>query len=108
LYLADESVSLAVHCPNQPLCLAVVSDSLAHLLDPASHRCLADESPTPDRVHQLLLGNHPGSVCDQVGEDVEDLRLDRHAYAATAQLDRAEVQLQVLEGDGHRYTLPAC
>ena len=102
---SDEPVAAAVHGPDEPLGLPVVADRLAGLLDPAGDRGLADEPPTPDVVHQLFLGHHPVAVVHQVGEHLEDLRLDRHPYAGAPQLDLREVELQVLEGDDHSSTL---
>ena len=73
---ADELVSAAAHRPDVALRLAVVAERAAGRLDPAGQRRLADESPAPHRVEQLLLGDEPVVVADQLGQDVEHLRFD--------------------------------
>jgi hypothetical protein len=42
----------------------------------------------------------------QVGEHLEDLRLDRHPHTRAPQLDLRQVEFQILERNNHSATLP--
>ena len=107
LHRADEPVAAAVHRPDHLLRLPVVPERAAHLLDPAGDGGLGDEPAAPDGVHQLVLGDHPVAVRDQVGQDVERLRLQRDRPARTPQLEQRGVQLQtVAEGQRRKTNLP--
>jgi hypothetical protein len=64
-----------------------------------------DCSVTPHLVEELLFGDDPVPLSDQLGEDVEHLRLDRADGAVPAQLEASEVQLVVPEGIDHRRQL---
>ena len=60
-------------------------------------RGLADEPVAPDVVEQFGLRHDPVAVSDQVGEDVEHLRLDVLDRPATTQLETVGVDLAVAE-----------
>ena len=95
----DELVALAVHGPDDQLTAAVVTDGPAHRLDPRGQGRLAHEPVTPDGVEQVLLAHDRATVLDQVGEHVEDLRLDPDLLATPSKDDPVEVQLAVSESD---------
>ena len=64
-------------------------------------RRLAHEAVAPDGVEQLLLAHHRAAVGHEVGEHVEDLRLDLDVLAPTPQDEPGQVQLAVGKPD-HR------
>jgi hypothetical protein len=69
-----------VQCPDDPLARSVVTDGASRGLDTARERRLTDEPVTPHLVEQFFLGHHAVTVTEQVDEDIEDLRLDRHCF----------------------------
>jgi hypothetical protein len=86
---------------DHPPGAAAVADRLAGRLEPAGQRRVGHEPAAPDLVEQLGLGDHPVTVADQVGEDLEDLRLQMADDAAAAQLQAPVVQLAVTEPVDH-------
>ena len=72
---AQELVAAAVDGADHPLGPAVVADRPAGRLDPAGQRRVGHEAAAPDLVQQLGPGDDPVAVADQVGEDLEHLRL---------------------------------
>jgi hypothetical protein len=64
------------HSPDEALRFPVVAKRPTTRLDPAGQRGLADEPAAPHRVEQLLLGDEPVVIADQLRQDVEQLRLD--------------------------------
>ena len=61
-------------------------------------------------LYQFVLADHPVAVFDQQQEKGEDLRLDRHAFAITAQFETRAVQFKSVKGEhqgvGLRHTFP--
>ena len=80
-HLADEAEPPPDERPDQALTLPVVADGPARRRDAAAERRVGDEAVAPDAVEQLVLGDDAVAVLDQVGEDVEDLRLERDVRA---------------------------
>jgi hypothetical protein len=80
----QELVPAAVDGADQPLLAAAVADRLAGRLHPAGQGRLAHEPAAPDPVQQLGLGDEPAAVADQVGQHLEDLRLQVAGDAAAA------------------------
>ena len=93
----DELVAAAVHGADHLLRCAVVADGDPGGSHPAGERRLADEAVPPDRVQQLRLRHDPVAVLDQVGQDVEDLRLDVHRRPAPPDLEARRVDHTVVE-----------
>jgi hypothetical protein len=91
---------------DDTLLAAAVADRLAGRLDPAGQGGLAHEPAAPELVQQLGLGDEPAAVADQVGQDLEDLRLQVAGDAAAAQLVAALVELAVAEPVDHPAASP--
>src|SRR5688572_6964302 len=75
---------------------AVVADRPAHRLDAAADGRFGHDAPVPDLFNDLVLGDDPVPVFEQLDQEVEDLWLDGHGGAATANLvgvrvDRAAI-----------------
>ena len=98
----DEAVAAAVDGLDDALLGAVVADGAAGRLDATRERRLADEAVAPDVVEQLVLADDAVAVLDEVGEDAEDLRLDRHGRAGVAQLEQTRVEVKCSEGVDQR------
>src|SRR6185295_16365262 len=90
---------------DDPLAHSVVADRPSRSLDAARQRGLTDEPVPPHLIEQLLLGDHAVAVAEQVDEDIEDLRLDRHRLAVAAKLEALNVELAAIEGEAHRRSL---
>ena len=67
----------------------------------AAERALRDDCVPPDTLEQLVLGYGAVARVDQVEEQAERLRLERHPHAFAAQLPAPLVQLEVPEGKDH-------
>jgi hypothetical protein len=102
-----ELVAAPVDGADHPLGAAAVADRLAGRLDPAGQRRVGHEAAAPDLVQQLGPGDDPVAVADQVGEDLEHLRLQVAGDAAAAQLVALVVELAVTEPVDHPARLPA-
>ena len=90
--VADEAVAAPRHRADQPLLAAGVADRGAGGADPAGQRRQRDDAALPDGVEELVGADHPVLVADQVGEHLEDLRLDLDRAAGAPQLDALEVK----------------
>lgn len=93
----DHAVATTVDGGNDPLPLAVVSDTPASGLDPAGEGGFTDEAVAPDRVEQLFLGDDPLSVGGQVDEHVEDLWLGPHHVTVAPDFVAVKVDLDIAE-----------
>ncbi len=97
----EELVAAAVDGADQPLLTPAVADRPAGRLDPAGQGRVAHEPAPPDLVQQLGPWHHPVAVADQVGQDLEHLRLQVAGDAAAAQLVAPVVELAVAEAVDH-------
>ena len=75
--------------------LAAVADRLARGVDPARQRGFGDDAAIPHRLDQIVLGDDVVAVFDQVNQEIEHLRLDRHALAAAGQLAKVDIKHMV-------------
>ena len=94
---ADELVPATAHRPDEALRFAVVAECPPGRLDPAGQGRLADEPSTPYRVEQLFLGDAALAVADQLGQDVEHLRLDADHLVTVAQFVALGVEDESVE-----------
>ena len=94
---ADELVPAAAHRPDVALRFAVVAECPPGRLDPAGQRRLADEPSAPHRVEQLFLGDAALAVADELGQDVEHLRLDADHLVTVAQFVALGVEHETVE-----------
>jgi hypothetical protein len=97
----DEPVAAAVDGSDHALLAAAVADRPPGRLQPAGQRRVGHEPAAPDLVQQLGLGHDPVPVPDQVGQDLEDLRLQVAGRSAAAQLIAPLVELAVTEPVDH-------
>src|SRR5215204_3132114 len=94
---ADELVAAAAHSPDIALRFAVVAECPTGGFDAACQRCLADETSAPYGVEELLLGDEPVGITNQLGEDVEHLGLDADHVTCGAQLVALGVEDKAVE-----------
>jgi hypothetical protein len=92
--------------PDHALRGAVVADRLTRVLDPAVQRRRRHVAVAPDAIEQILLGDDPVTMREQVREHVEHLRLDVEALVRAAELVQPRIEL-VLAERVHRAFGPA-
>ena len=65
-------------------------------------------SPLPDGLHDLVLGDHPAMVPDEMDQQGKHLGLERHGNAVARELEQLRVEMKVSERPGHEqfYTKP--
>jgi hypothetical protein len=102
----QEPVAATVERADHPLLPTAVADRPAGGLQPARQRRLGHEPAAPDLVEQLVLGDHPVPVADEVAQHLEDLRLQVAGPAAPAQLVAEEIELAVSKPVDHPARLP--
>ncbi len=112
---SDELIAAAPDGADVALGFAVVAQSAAHRFDAAGQRGLADESAAPHRVEQFLFGHAAFVVAQQLGQDVEHLRLHADHVLATLEFIACRVEGVVVEAPhpwrrrlsaGHAVTVP--
>jgi hypothetical protein len=94
-----------VHGADDALVASAIAQRLSCRLDAARHRSVRHGAPVPHPLDDLVSGHQAVGVGDEQLEQREHLWLDRDSDAVGAQLERAGVQLVVLEAIDHR--LPA-
>jgi len=72
--LRDEAVAAAVQRLDVARTPGVVPQRPAQFLDTRHERCVADSRPRPERVEQLVLGDHAAAVLGEKAEQGECLR----------------------------------
>ena len=60
-----------------------------------------DAASLPDGGEQILLAHHPFAIFDQVGQNVENLRLEGHEITAEAQFAPVRVERIAFEEIAH-------
>jgi hypothetical protein len=74
----DEAVAATVERLDGSRGASRIAHRLAGEHDAAAQRCIADDLPQPQRLHQLFLWDHAAAVLDKVHQKVEHLWLGRH------------------------------
>jgi hypothetical protein len=97
----DEANSLAWNGADEPLFLAVVADRVSGGVDPAIQRRVRDDTPTPHQRNEIIPADHAIAVFQQVDQQVENLRLHRHQFAAAVQFAAIDVQDVIIEVEFH-------
>ena len=95
LHVADEAKTFSRKGADHDLILAAVADRPARGVDPARQRGFGDDAAIPHRLDQIVLGDDVVAVFDQVNQQIEHLRLDRHALAAAGQLAKVDIKHMV-------------
>src|SRR5262252_6768552 len=90
--MADEAETLAGDRPDKALLLAGVADGLANRVDVTGDRRFRHDSAAPYCLQQVVLANDAVAVPDEMQQQVEDLRPDRHDSRAMCELPAFRVQ----------------
>ncbi|MET4790193.1 AcrR family transcriptional regulator [Bradyrhizobium japonicum] len=98
---ADEAEALARDRLDQPLRRAVVAKRLARGIDSAVQGGIRDDAVAPDLADQVILADHTGSLRDQIKQQIEHLRLQRHGRAAAGQFPQVTVEHVVFKEKSH-------
>src|SRR5262249_25067468 len=88
----NEPDALPRHRADQLLALAGIADGLASGSDPAAERRLRDDAPAPHRRDEVILGDDPVTVVDQINKQIKDLRFDSDEIGAPAKLAPADAE----------------
>jgi hypothetical protein len=102
VHVADEPEASALYRADQPLILAGIADGAARCTDPAGERILGDHATMPDGLQQLVPGDDPVMISDEVDQDVENLRFEVDRRAVASQLPALAIELAVREHISHR------
>src|SRR5581483_6878392 len=93
----DEAEAAAPDGRDRALPGAGVADRSARRLDGVAERVVTDVLAGPEGVEELVAPDDAMAEPDEVGEEVEDLRLDRERAAAAQELAAARVEDEVAE-----------
>ena len=104
LDLADEAEAALVQRADQRLLVAVVADRAPRRADARIERRVGDHPSLPHRLEQLVLADDPVAMPHQIGEHVEDLRLDRHGRAGVPQF--LPHQIDLIGAEAENQTCP--
>src|SRR5207249_3845093 len=74
-----------------------VAERVAGGIDAAAERRVGDDTPLPDRAHQIVLADDPVAIADQVLQQVEHLRFDGKQFVAAMKLAPVAVEHKILE-----------
>jgi hypothetical protein len=96
-HLADEPKAAAGHRAYEALLFAAVADCMPRGGDPAGQRGFGDDAPVPDRGEQVILAGDAVPVLDEIGKQIEYLRLDLDQLVPAAQLATLQVENIVTE-----------
>jgi hypothetical protein len=81
------------------------SKGLSHFSDAGWNSGGAESHDAPDLGNQLVLRHRSIAMADQIGEDIECARPNRHQLAFAAEFEALEINLEFLEGK-HRHGAP--
>src|SRR5262245_35533663 len=73
-YYAVEPVAAARNRMDEPLPCCIVIDGAPRRTDSAGNRGIRNDAAIPDSFDQVVLGNHPAGMADEVEQQIEDLR----------------------------------
>ncbi len=101
-HVRDEPEAAPVLGAQHRLVLAVVPHRLAGPVHGLGERRRAHGHPRPQGVEQLVRGDDALAVLDQIGEDIEHLRLDRNPASTLLEDSRFSVELILAKRELHR------
>ena len=99
--LRDEAEAPPVHCLDHLLPGAVIVHGLTRRADATGDAGVRNRSPLPDRLHDLVLGDHAAMVPDEMNQQGKHLGLERHGNAVARELEQIRVEMKVSERPGH-------
>jgi hypothetical protein len=97
----DEAVATTEHRLDHGLLLPVVAHRPPGVLDLGRQRRLADEAIAPHVVEQLLLRDDAITMYDEIGQHIDDERLELDDLAVAGQLVAFWIQLEPGPGVPH-------
>src|SRR5262249_4109172 len=98
---ADKAKALAWNCANQSLLFTAVANRFARGVDAGGQVRLGNETSGPNRVQQVILGDHALSILNQINQQIENLRLDGDLLGTSPKLAPVDIQGIVLEEKLH-------
>src|SRR6266851_243762 len=108
LYGRQEAIALAIDRLDELFAAPAVTNRLAHGFDRTLQRCIADELLRPDLLAQLLLGNDPVCIREQVDQDLEHFVPQPTDASGPAQLMALRVEDTLAEDVQHGATSTLC
>src|SRR6516164_7590971 len=106
-HVTDKAKALARNGAQETLILACVLYSLAHRIDATGQRRLRDDTAIPHFVEQLILADDAIAILDEIQQQVENLRLERNAFAGAAKLSPSDIKHMIFKEKSHLSNL-AC
>jgi len=100
-HLANEAEAAPMHCLDQFLLVAVVTDRAPRGVDNAGERGFRDDASVPHHVQKLVLAHHTRMIAHQMHQQVEHLRFQMHRRAFPAQFARGGIHLTRGEREFH-------
>src|SRR4029450_796363 len=97
----DKAKALARNCANQPLLFTSVADRFARGIDASGQVRLGNETSGPNRVQQVILGDHALSILNQINQQIENLRPDGDLLGTSPKLAPVDIQDVVLKEKLH-------
>src|SRR5205085_7981554 len=102
---SDEAKAAAGHGANERLCLSTVADGSPGRIDPAVQRHIRDNASAPDCLHHLVFADDVSAICNEINQQVKNLRLDMDRSVATAQF--AALFVEFVAAKAHEHHRPA-
>src|SRR3974390_3502748 len=100
-HVTDKAKALARNGAQETLILASVLYCLAHGIDATGQRRLRDDTAIPHFVEQLILADDAIAILDEIQHQVEDLRLERNAFAGAAKLSPSDIKHMIFKEKSH-------
>lgn len=98
---SDETEASPWEGLDHRLSAAAVAKGSPDRVDTRVQRAIGNRAAVPDGVDQLVLGDDPVPVLDQVGEDGEHLRLESDRVVTVAELQARAIERVVVEAVNH-------
>jgi hypothetical protein len=97
--VGGEAISTAANSFEEPRRGGIVAKRRPHLADADPHHAGADAQPRPHRREQLIAGDQPAGVLNQVAQNGERLVAQRHVPLAAMQMPGDAVEPELAEAE---------
>jgi hypothetical protein len=96
-YRSNEANTLSWGCADQALLFTAVPNGGPGGADLCAQRGFGHYAPAPNGRDQIVPAHHALALLDQVNQEIENLRLDRHESAAPAELLPRLIENEIFE-----------
>jgi hypothetical protein len=102
LHWRDETISTPTDSRDIPRRLGRILQGATSRPNTAAQGVVSDELVRPQALEQLVAGDDTVAMCQEVGEDIEDLRSQRHKCPGSAQFILLGVETIIAKDVAHR------